>query len=350
VVILGKHISDRLLSQVIFHLVFWSGWILFPFIAGPDNPEFKRFAVVLIPNVLFHIPFFFLNSNWLIPSIFRKRGIGQYIVGLLLLTIVATAFLTAMRELIFPIEFIRNHWDFSWSLLGVLFSTGVSTGYGFVIYLSARERSLRDAHEEQLKSELSFLRSQISPHFIFNILNGLVYLIRNNREEAEDTAIRLSGLMRYMLYESGDKQVTIEKEIEYLQNYIELQRLRFGEDVDIQVSIDLDQETYWIEPMLIIPFVENAFKHGTGFITDPQILVTVMVENGLLTLKVSNRISSSDQEAKDPSSGIGLKNVTRRIELLYPNDHQLNISSFDGWFEVDLELKIDSNGGKGIVQ
>lgn len=346
--ILGRHISNRLLSQVIFHLVFWVGWILFPFIAGPDDPKFQRFAVVLIPNVLFHIPFFFLNSNWLIPNVFRKRGTGQYVISLILLIIVATAFLTVMRELIFPSEFIRNHWDFSWSLLGVLFATGVSTGYGFVIYLTERERSLRDAHEEQLKSELSFLRSQISPHFIFNILNGLVYLIRNNREEAEDTAIRLSGLMRYVLYESGDKQVTMEKEIEYLQNYIELQRLRFGEDVDIQVSVDLDQESQWIEPMLIIPFVENAFKHGTGFIVDPQILVTIVVENGLLELRVKNRISNSDEEAKDPSSGIGLKNVIRRIELLYPNDHQLDISSYDGWFEVNLELKIDSKGGKRI--
>jgi hypothetical protein len=339
----GKYFSNQFLYQVSFHLVLWGGWILFPFIAGPDDPKFRQYALAIMPVTLSHIPFFFLNSSWLIPRVFQKKGIGMYLLSIIMMIIAGTILQTALKEVVVPSTLLRRHWEFTWQLLGLLFSTGISTGYGFVMYFMKREQVMRDLQEEQLKSELSFLRSQISPHFIFNVLNGLVYLIRNNREQAELITIRLSELMRYMLYGSGDKQVQLDQELGYVKNFIELQRLRFGEDVDVKIHIQNTNPHLLIEPMLIIPFVENAFKHGTGMISEPVIDIQLEVEGSQLEMRVKNKISRAAEEAKDPDSGIGLRNVQRRLELLYPESHQLDVHSDKRWFEAHLSISLESS-------
>lgn len=319
-------------------MVLWTAWVAYPFIAGPDDEKFQKYAFAIIPVTLSHIPFFFINSDWLISRIFRKRGIAVYLVTLVVLIFVATILQTALKEVVVPGELLRRHWHFSWMLLGVLFVTGISTGYGFVFYLLEREQAIKSVQEEQLKSELSFLRSQISPHFIFNVLNSLVYLIRHKPAQAETITIRLSELMRYMLYESGDKQVTLDKEMEYLKNYVELQKIRFAEDVDIRLNLDTRFNGALIEPMLIIPFVENAFKHGIGMIESPVIDIKLQNGHERVSLIVKNKISDAPIEEKDGSSGIGLKNVRRRLELLYPGRHTLELTDEDGWFIASLDL------------
>lgn len=323
-------------------MVFWTSWIVYPFISGPDGELWRRYDVAIIPITLSHIPFFLFNAHWLIPRIYKKKGIGVFLVYLTLLVVIATIFQTALKEVVFPPDLIRRHWDFSWLLLGVLFSTGVSTAYGFFFFLQDREQAMQEAQEEQLKSELSFLRSQISPHFIFNILNSLVYLIRNKPNLAESVTIRLSELMRYMLYESSDTQVPLNKELAYLVNYVELQKVRFEEDVEIKMQIDAKSELLNIEPMLIIPFVENAFKHGIGMIVSPVIDIYLKLENEKLSLVVKNKLTEGIQEEKDPSSGIGLKNVRRRLELLYPQNHNLQLENDGKWFITTMDLNLSS--------
>jgi LytS/YehU family sensor histidine kinase len=184
------------------------------------------------------------------------------------------------------------------------------------------------------------LRSQISPHFIFNVLNGIVYLIRSKSEQAERVTIQLSELMSYMLYESDGEQVTLEKELKYLENYIQLQRLRFEDDVQIDFEVNGQISTQMIEPMLLIPFVENAFKHGVGMIESPLIDIKVICDEKSLVYRVKNKIAPETPEHKDRSSGIGLKNVRRRLELLYPDTHEFSVQQMEGWFEIALKLKL----------
>ncbi len=343
--IFGRYIPSKRLFQIVFHLVLWTAWISYPFIAGPDDERFRKYATAIIPVTLTHIPFFLFNSDWLIPKVFRKRGIAVYLAVLIAMVVVATLGQTALKEMVVPHELLRRHWDFSWMLLGVIFVTGVSTGYGFVFYLMDREQAMRESQEEQLKSELSFLRSQISPHFIFNVLNSLVYLIRNKPKQAESITIRLSELMRYMLYESGDRQVILKKELEYLKNYVELQTMRFGEDVEINFHLNGQHESHQIEPMLIIPFVENAFKHGIGMIDHPVIDISVDMKGNKLVLQVRNKIPPNVNEVKDDSSGIGLKNVRRRLELLYPEKHNLLLEQKDHQFLTSLSIELTSLNG-----
>jgi len=223
-------------------------------------------------------------------------------------------------------------------MIAITLVAAISTGYGLLSYVADQDKIQQEKQKERLKSELSFLRSQISPHFIFNILNSIVYLIRSKSDLAESVTLKLSDLMRYMLYESENNQIPLEKEILYVENYIELQKVRFEDDVDIRYKLEGNNHGQIIEPMLLIPFVENAFKHGVGMVLEPTIDIDLKITEKDLYFAVRNKISHEMAEDKDDSSGIGLKNVQRRLELLYPDSHQLEIRKENDWFIVTLRL------------
>jgi LytS/YehU family sensor histidine kinase len=146
--------------------------------------------------------------------------------------------------------------------------------------------------------------------------------------------------MQYMLYDTDEERVPLAREVEYLQSYIDLQRQRFGQKVPITVSLETPAEPYEIEPMLLIPFVENAFKHGVGLIENPGIEIVLKVRKGVLSFGVRNKFNAEFSEVKDKGSGIGLGNVKRRLKLLYDSQHRLLLSQYEGWFLVSLELNL----------
>jgi hypothetical protein len=211
--------------------------------------------------------------------------------------------------------------------------------YRLVLDNRERQQLLKEKETINLKSELTFLRSQISPHFIFNVLNNLVSLARKKSDDLEPAIVNLSQFMRYMLYESDDNRVFLSKEVEYLQSYINLQKLRFGSNVKVSMDISGNPDVYTIEPMLMIPFVENAFKHGTGMIDDPVITITLSIDETtrLMRFTVINTISALDV-SKDNNSGIGISNVRRRLAILYPGTHELHITNEDNLFTAELSL------------
>ncbi|MEI6410756.1 MAG: histidine kinase [Bacteroidota bacterium] len=331
-------LSSETRFALIFHLVLWTIWFGLPFASAPDD-RFRRISIALIPVTFTNIPLFLANSDWLIPYIFRRRGLTVYFSAVLVLIAVFAIGQGFMKESLIPPDLIRHHWDWFWFIVPVIFVTALSTGYGFIRYMLAEEKARQEEQQERLKSEVSFLRTQISPHFIFNVLNSIVYLIRSKSEQAEHVTMKLSELMRYMLYQSGDAQVALEQEVSYLKNYVELQKIRFEDDVDIRLNIQGAAGAHRIEPMLLIPFVENAFKHGVGLIPDPMIDISLKTNEKTLVFEVLNKIAPESAEDKDPASGIGLKNVRRRLELLYPEKHQLDIQNKEGLFSIRLALE-----------
>ena len=146
--------------------------------------------------------------------------------------------------------------------------------------------------------------------------------------------------MRYMLYEADEEKVSIEKEMDYLQSYIDLQQQRFGKKVQVKVHMQTMDNHYQIEPMLLIPFVENAFKHGTGMIDEAQIDIDLEAEKNILQFTVSNKFNPASEEIKDKTSGIGLANVKRRLNLLYGKNHTLDITKNNNWFVVSLKINL----------
>lgn len=339
---IGAKLSSGRLLPIVFHIILWTIWIGLPIINAGENERWRNYAIYLIPAGLAHIPLFLINTELLIPKVLRAKGVPTYLLSLLFL-ILGFAFIQyGIRNLWIPQELRMSRNVVFWSIIPVLFATAISTGYGFITYFNKQEKAKQEEQQERLKSELSFLRSQISPHFMFNILNSIVYLIRSKSELAESVTIQLSELMRYMLYTSSEEAVSLEKELNYLRNYIDLQRIRFEEDVNIKLEIDGQVGHQVIDPMLLIPFVENAFKHGVGLVSDPEIDIQVLVSNNDLYFSVKNRLGPESQEDKDPSSGIGLRNVSRRLELLYPQTHQLDIQQNEEWYSINLHLQLST--------
>lgn len=172
---------------------------------------------------------------------------------------------------------------------------------------------------------------------MFNVMNNMVALARKKSDLLEPSLIKLSSLLRYMLYETDEEKVSVRKEIDYLQSYIDLQKQRFADNVIINVLLDDVNDQYQIHPMLLIPFVENAFKHGTGMFT-PEIDIRLRMDDRRLFLDVQNRYNDNGIEVRDRSSGIGLANVQRRLNLLYGNNHRLDIIKENNRFTVSLEI------------
>lgn len=227
------------------------------------------------------------------------------------------------------------------NLLFYFFFFASSMMYQLIRDREKTDRINKEKETENLKTELSLLRSQASPHFMFNVLNNMVALARKKSDLLEPSLIKLSSLMRYMIYEAEEDKVPLEKEIEYLQSYIDLQQQRFGKNVQIDLNILPQDQHYEIEPMLLIPFVENAFKHGTGMIENARIEIDLHAKNKTLTFAVRNRYNPASEEIRDKSSGIGLANVKRRLKLLYGKKHELLISKNDHQFSVSLKLNLN---------
>jgi sensor histidine kinase YesM len=169
----------------------------------------------------------------------------------------------------------------------------------------------------------------------------MLALSRLKSDQLEPTIFKLSSLMRYMLYEAAEEKVSLKKEIEYLQSYIDLQQQRLGDKVKVNVMMSLAKDDYEIAPMILVPFIENAFKHGIGNIDHPQIDIDLYTRNDILHFLVRNKYNSATKETKDKTSGIGLINVKRRLDLLYGNSHTLFITDKNDCFTVSLQLNLE---------
>lgn len=323
-------------------LSFWGIWLALPFIMlDDDDVKHRDFLLKIMPASLTSVVLFFLMAEWPMPRLLRQQRMKAYLLSGLALSLLFIAIQGFMKNwLLFP-DHKGIPFHMFRSLFYVLFAAVLGIGYALVLHTIGQDKTRQEEQQERLKSELSFLRSQISPHFIFNILNSIVYLIRSRSAQAEPVTLQLSELMRYMLYESADPQIPLEKEVGYLKNYVELQKIRFEEDVDIRLNIEGRPAAQIIEPMLMIPFVENAFKHGVGLVQSPVIDIQVNISAHRLVFSVKNKITPETSTEKDGSSGIGLQNVRRRLELLYPDAHRLEVTENDGWYVVRLELVLN---------
>ena len=228
-------------------------------------------AESLLSNGLLFI-FFYLNMFVLVPKVLTRKGWAPYVllVGLCLAIYLVTSYF-------FRLSFVHLGTFNPPLFIGVpnfFMVFGLSLALRLMQDRSAYENLLKEREHEKLKSELSFLRSQVSPHFMFNILNSLASLARKKSDSLESAIIQLSQLMRYSLYHT-DKKVSLEQEAAYIGNYIELQRMRFGSMITLHYHVNIERKDLMIEPMLLIPFVENAFKHGVGMIQNPVINVNL---------------------------------------------------------------------------
>ncbi|GGH06027.1 sensor histidine kinase [Pedobacter zeae] len=335
--------------KISLHILVWVVLITLPYIVNVNrsrpprplnNDEETQFLRLNFINYFYLIAVFYLNNKVLIPSFFYKKRYvwyGLLFIGCLLLsiTIHSILFRILLPDLNFNLG--RTLW---FNTPSFLLTIAASTAFTMISDRIKEEKRSLQREQENMKTELSFLRSQISPHFIFNVLNNIVALVRLKSNELEPTVMKLSGLMQYMLYETDEEKVSIKTETEYLQAYIDLQEQRFGKKVAVKANIEIESEFDEIEPMLLIPFIENAFKHGVAMIESPEIFIDLKTEDEFLTFVVRNKFNKDQNEIKDGASGIGLANVSLRLNLLYGKNHHLEIEKENGWFNVNLSLKL----------
>ncbi|MBL7701280.1 MAG: histidine kinase [Ferruginibacter sp.] len=212
-----------------------------------------------------------------------------------------------------------------------------------VDYTRMQQRMVEMA-KEKAEAELNFLKSQINPHFLFNSINSVYFLIDKTNTDARGALHKFSDMLRYQLYEMDGKQVAIEKEVQYLQDYIDLQKLRKNDQFIIQFNCTAEVKAFFIEPLLLVPLVENAFKHISHHKNSPDFIkINLSFQKGEFVFITENSREdgySLRRATGDEHSGIGLTNVKRRLELLYPNRHSLVINDSKDIFKVVLTIKI----------
>ncbi|MBN1951147.1 MAG: histidine kinase [Bacteroidales bacterium] len=209
----------------------------------------------------------------------------------------------------------------------------------FVMKSREDETKRSELEKEKIRTELSFLKQQINPHFLFNSLNSIYSLSLIKSKLTTDAILRLSSILRYVIYDSEYSSVALKKELETMQDYVEMQKLRLTVKTKLSFDSQGEPEDYMIEPLLLLPLLENAFKYGTDNVNESFINIDINIEDEHLCLKVANVIVTKIQsDRKD--YGVGIKNLKRRLELLYPDSHLLNISEKDNIFTVYLELKL----------
>lgn len=346
---MDKRWYNRRAMIILTHVIVWAIALSLPYLLDShhgmqrhrdsDGHEQSFFYLNFITNLLWIGPFY-LNAYLLTPGLFNKGKYFSFAVALVLVFGVMLFIHSFLFVYVFGLPHFSILGSIGFMLPPFILTGAIGTTFRLVRDRMQADRLAHEKHEENLKTELSFLRSQINPHFIFNILNNLVALEQMKSAELGPTILKLSSLMQYMLYETDEEKVPVDREVEYLQSYIDLQRQRFGAKVPVQVSMDVEPGFYEIEPMLLIPFVENAFKHGIGMIGNPRIEINLSMNEGILHFAVWNRYNPASEEIRDKTSGIGLGNVTRRLKLLYGDQHVLHISHDSDWFAVSLELNL----------
>ena len=207
-----------------------------------------------------------------------------------------------------------------------------------IIHWMKSEKEKMALKEAASLSEVNFLKSQVNPHFLFNTLNNIYSLVYHQSEKALPAIMRLSELMRYMTRESSVDEIQLEKEVKYIESFIELESLRVAGDAYVQLNLSGNIDGVKVAPLLLIPFVENGFKHGVVTNSEIPFAINLSVNNKVLHFRTANKINASQ---KDRSGGVGLQNLRRRLELIYPNRHQLVTERKDDNYicELTIELK-----------
>ncbi|SEL58601.1 sensor histidine kinase [Parapedobacter koreensis] len=312
------------------------------FISAREHPEETAILILLygaLNMVIFYVHYFFVNPLFIGGN---HYGRAAFYILIILLVSITLKYAIALHyedvilkyrnqkneeQLLTPVQYTVA------ALITGLFFMLLSTAV-FIISSNFKHREHRKSLEnEKLNAELAFLKSQINPHFLFNSLNNIYSLAYQKSDKTPEAILKLSEIMRYMLYESNEETVLLEEEINYLKNYIELQKLRFKENVYVELHVAMDETDHRIMPLLLISFLENAFKHGVSTDANKPIRIDIEVHNGRLHFKAEN---AKSQLNKDQTKGVGLTNLKRRLQLGYPGRHTINIIESDTYYSSEL--------------
>ena len=304
-------------------------------------------------NAIFYIAVFYINYLWAIPRLYLRHryvsyvffGLGSFAAFYFFNAVVLEGTQMPMppgRETLSGAEEVRPVNEI-FRILGPSHNTFLllmALGASFTLGLY---KQWRQVAEEKAVAEIAFLKAQMAPHFLFNTLNAIYSLALTKHDDAPDAVLKLSRLLRYNVSEAKGARVSLVKELDYIRAYMDLQRLRFSEKVNLWVEITGDDtpDAYRleIEPFLLIPFIENAFKHGVNSEENSDIQVFIRLRGADLHMDVSNRKVTVQRKDED-STGVGIENTQQRLQLLYGGRHTLEIDETKNYYTVNLQIKL----------
>lgn len=337
----------RILWHVLFWIVIYLGYVISYGGYGQGNYEYE--AIINGALLPIRILFSYLLIYFILPKFLIKKKYPQFFIATAIHAFLFGLFIWLTFKLAIDIKGYACYEEypiFYWNKIFV----SVISNYG--VPLAAMLLKLfkwwykdqlykNELQQEKLVNELKYLKGQIHPHFLFNTLNNLYALTLRNTGEASDVVLKLSSMLDYMLYHSNAERVPIEKELGILENYIELEKIRYGDRLKLSYEVRGDKNNIEVAPLILFPFVENAFKHGASIDrTSPEIDIFIELEANLVKVQVKNSIPKEKLiDARNKSgNGIGLKNIKRQLELLYPDKYKLDVNIEDKYYKVKLSL------------
>jgi len=340
----GKH-------KVLLHVLYWVLWVcFFGFIWGTyDNYYLKTFSVELIQLPVKMI-LVYLNLYYLMPRfLFQKRYIDFLLLSMVFLLLgglIQRLFIFYWIDpLYWPERLHEGYFNLSGilgAIMGITTPMIIPSSGKLLKYWYQNQQEQQMLEKEKLQAELKLLKSQINPHFLFNTLNSLYALSLKRSEKTPEVVMKLSELMHFMLYDANQPKVALAKEIDFIRNYIDLEKVRYEGRFDLSFTTSGEINSSYIAPLILLPFVENSFKHGVNReISGAWITFDLRVENGILNLKMENSISlESDKKTEGIPEGIGLSNLKRRLEILYPGAYELKTVKDESSWWVVLNLSL----------
>ncbi len=357
--------SDSQRYRVARHVSYWLFWMVFQgflysFVAVRRGFLYwPRLQSSFVESLIYLIPHMFLSYMliyFVIPRYLLKQKYYATIAWVLFLfflsalmsSILSITVIESVREYIMGVDYISALRDDGQGLAiflglmagfrGAITIGGISAAIKLMKHWYVKEQRNLTLQKENMEAQLKVLKAQIHPHFLFNTLNNIYSYTRNNSPVASKMLMELSDILRYILYEGDLQRVALTKELKLLRDYIALEQLRYGNKLEVTVSYPSNAEQYFIAPLLLLPFVENCFKHGTStMLENPWVSLQLYISNDVLHMKLLN---GKTEQATVQKPGIGLQNVKERLRLLYPGEHELQIINEHDVFIVNLKITL----------
>lgn len=339
-------------GPIILHSIFWGVIIAINIAMNAISDTKHTYTDYIITYLVFgviNVSIFYINYIFLIPELIVKRKKYFLFVISFLLLIVASVFLKTVAAVLYRDDVLtyinqakqKVEMPIHSFVVFVVFISGFflisSCIIKFIIDWFATERIQRNLESERREMELQFLKSQLNPHFLFNSLNNIYSLAYQKSDKTADAIMKLSEIMRYMIYESNTPTVALSKEVDYLKNYIELQKIRFKDGAFIEMTLNGEIDDQKIVPLMLISFVENAFKHGVVTDANEPVKIDIIANQKILHFSVINK---KNNQNKDAQGGVGLPNVERRLQLIYPDRYKLNVVNSPTHYTCELMIDI----------
>jgi two-component system, LytTR family, sensor kinase len=350
--------------KIFLHLLAWTILLALPLYFVQRFQVGKDFVWLYYISTVISGLIFYINYLILVPRFFFEKKRHRYYISVIILLGLFYFISNGSNELVFrhipgdhsterltrsnaeqlrpgppePGLFVGRPPFRQMHLFNSLFLIFFSLGLRVLERHSLTEKLQKELEKEKLNSELAFLKNQISPHFFFNTLNNIYSLISINAEDSQKAVLKLSKLMRYLLYESEQGNTRLSNELDFMNNYIDLMKLRMNEKISLKITFPGKYEDINIPPLLFIPFIENAFKHGISYREKSYIDISMSAIKDSVTFRCANSLVKVREDAENSHSGIGLENVSKRLNLLFPGKHELKINKSDTEFEVLLYI------------